>query len=114
MLEHWYRNRRTLVDFRRAPLDPYFDGFAASLKAKGYSYSRAVSVLGICCQFNAFLIEQGITHCRQIAESNAGAFLEAYHRSLVAAGPRYSPKGVARSALNHLFEHLRRRRSEQM
>ncbi|MGO8927925.1 MAG: hypothetical protein ACLQU3_13695 [Limisphaerales bacterium] len=37
MLEYWYKEKRTLVDFRRGPLGPHFDGFAAYLKAKGYS-----------------------------------------------------------------------------
>jgi len=32
MLEFWYKEKRTLVDFRRGPLSPYFDGFAAYLK----------------------------------------------------------------------------------
>ena len=29
MLEYWYKERRTLVDFRRGPLGPYFDGLSA-------------------------------------------------------------------------------------
>ena len=34
MLEFWYKEKRTLVDFRRGPLGPYFDGMAGSaLKA---------------------------------------------------------------------------------
>jgi len=36
MLEYWYKERRTMVDFRRGPLGPYFDGFAAHLKEEGY------------------------------------------------------------------------------
>lgn len=28
-LEYWFRERRTIVDFRRGPLEPHFDGFAA-------------------------------------------------------------------------------------
>ena len=61
MLEHWYKEKRTLIDFRRGPLGPHFDGFAAYLKAKKYSHDFGRSVLGKCCQFNWFLIERGIT-----------------------------------------------------
>ena len=38
-LEYWFKERRTLIDFRRGPLGPYVDGFAAYLNAKGYSYN---------------------------------------------------------------------------
>ena len=34
MLEHYYKERRSLVDFRRGPLGPYFDGFAAYLDTR--------------------------------------------------------------------------------
>jgi hypothetical protein len=34
-LEYWFKERRTLIDFRRGPLGSYVDGFAAYLKAKG-------------------------------------------------------------------------------
>jgi hypothetical protein len=34
--EYWFKERRTIVDFRRGALGPHFDGFAAYLKAKGY------------------------------------------------------------------------------
>ena len=43
MLEYWYKERRTLVDFRRGPLGPYFDGFAARLKERGYTKHYATS-----------------------------------------------------------------------
>jgi hypothetical protein len=106
MLEYWYQDRRTLVDFRRGPLGPYFDGFAASLKAKGYSRSNAVGFLSKCCQFNAFLIERGIARCRQLPEPFLEPFLDAYHSHVVAAGSKYAPPGDARRALNHLFAYL--------
>jgi len=63
-LEYWFKERRTFIDFRRGPLGSYADGFAAYLKAKGY-----------CCQFNAFLIDQGITKCDDLSESLIDSFL---------------------------------------
>ena len=43
-LEYWFKERRTLVDFRRGPLARYFDGFAAFLKAN--ADARSVPVEG--------------------------------------------------------------------
>jgi hypothetical protein len=40
-LEYWFKERRTLIDFQRGPLGSYVEGFAAYLKAKGYSYNGA-------------------------------------------------------------------------
>lgn len=42
MLEFWYKEKRSLVDFRRGPLGPHFDGFAAHLKARDYANPRKV------------------------------------------------------------------------
>jgi len=56
MLEYWYTDRRTLVDFRRGPLGPYFDGFAAHLKAMGYSKDGGQAILSKCCLFNDWLM----------------------------------------------------------
>ena len=60
MLEHWHKEKRTLVDFPLGPLGTYFDGFVGYLKAKKYSHDFGRSVLGKCCQFNSFLIERGL------------------------------------------------------
>ena len=60
-LQYWFKERRTLTDFRRGPLGSHFDGFARYLEAKGYSKHWGGEILGKCCQFNAFLIDQGIT-----------------------------------------------------
>jgi integrase/recombinase XerD len=106
MLECWYKEKRTLVDFRRGPLGPYFDGFAAHLKAKRYSHATGSGVLGKCCQFNAFLIEKGISRPRELTESLADSFLEVYYAPALATGSKYSPKADARLALNHLFAYL--------
>jgi len=59
MLEYWFKERRTLVDFRRGPLGPHLDGFAAYLKEKGYSHSVGRDILAKSCLFNQFLIDKG-------------------------------------------------------
>jgi integrase/recombinase XerD len=106
MLELWYKEKRTLVDFRRGPLGPHFDGFAAYLKAKKYSHDFGRSVLGKCCQFNGFLIEQGIVSVKGIREPLIDSFLQAYYAPPRTAGPKYSPQGDTRLSLKHLFAYL--------
>jgi integrase/recombinase XerD len=106
MLEYWYREKRTLVDFRRGPLGPHFDGFAAALKAKGFSSHWGKEVLGKCCQFNAFLIERRITSCAQLKESLIEPFLELYLAHTRTAGAHYSPRAAARGVLKRLFSYL--------
>ncbi|MGH7995913.1 MAG: hypothetical protein ACREFX_06135, partial [Opitutaceae bacterium] len=68
-LEHWFRQRRTLTDFRRGPLGPHFDGFAQSLAAKGYSLHQARRMLAVGCQFNVFLLDRGITELAGVSDS---------------------------------------------
>jgi hypothetical protein len=106
MLEYWYKEKRTLVDFRRGPLGLHFDGFAAHLKAKGYSREWGREVLSKCCQFNAFLIERGITTCEQVTDSLIDPFLDVYLVNTRTAGTYYSPKIVARGVLKLLFRYL--------
>ncbi len=106
MLEHWYKEKRTLVDFRRGPLGPYFDGLAAHLRAKGYTRSGGRYVLGKSCLFNAFLIEHGVSRCKELSESLVEAFMEACHSCPVATGFRRDPKEQTRRALKHLFAYL--------
>ena len=60
MLEYFYKEQRTLTDFRRGPLGPHFDGFSRRLKESGYSSSAGLDILRQCCQFNVFLIEKDI------------------------------------------------------
>ena len=78
MLEYWYKERRTWVDFRRGPLGPYFDGFAAYLKDRRYRRTTGVSILSKSCLFNDFLIQQGITDCGAISELQIDAFLDCH------------------------------------
>jgi integrase/recombinase XerD len=105
MLEYWFKEKRTMVDFRRGPIGPYFDRFAAHLKDRGYTTDSAKEILGKCCQFNAFLIENRIDHCRQITEQLLDDFLNLYllHTRTACL---YSPRGVARRALKRLLEYL--------
>ena len=106
MLEYWYKEKRTLVDFRRGPLGPYFDGFAADLVAKGYSRKGGTVVLGKCCQFNAFLIDRGIRTARELNESLIEPFLDVYLADTRTASPTYSPRVLAQGVLKILFRYL--------
>ena len=106
MLEFWYREKRTLLDFRRGPLGPHFDGLAAQLRTEGYSSTWARVVLGKSCLFNSFLIDHKIDRVADLSQSLADAFL-AYHR----AGARvrshlYAPGAAAHAAIKHLFNYL--------
>ena len=77
-LEYWFKERRTLNDFRHGPLGSHFDGFAAYLKAEGYSCSRATEILGKCYQLNAFLVDRGLTRCKELSESLINSFLDVF------------------------------------
>jgi integrase/recombinase XerD len=105
-LEHWFKERRTIVDFRRGPLGPHFDGFAAYLKAKGYSRNWGSRTLAKCCLFNAFLIDQGITKCEELSESLIESFLDVYFKNFWTAGGCYAPRTNARGMLKRLFLYL--------
>jgi hypothetical protein len=78
MLEYWYKERRTLIDFRRGVLGPYFDSFAEYLKAKGFPRSHSREILGKCCQFNSYLVEQKITRCSLLTDKLVESFLDVY------------------------------------
>jgi len=106
MLEFWYKEKRTLVDFRRGPLGPYFDDFAHRLKTKRYSAATARTVLGKCCQFNAFLIEQGVASAKDIHQPLIDSFVEAFYAPPRTVGPKYSPQSDVRLSLKHLFAYL--------
>jgi len=106
MLEYWYKEKRTLVDFRRGPLGPHFDGFAAYLKSKGYSRRWGQGVLGKCCQFNAFLIERGICTCAGLSDALIDSFFEAFYAPVRATASKYSPQNEGRCSLKLLFSYL--------
>ncbi|HVU15526.1 MAG TPA: site-specific integrase [Candidatus Didemnitutus sp.] len=105
-LELWYRERRTLVDFRRGILGPVFDGFAAALKRKGYSQHYGTSILGICCQFNAFLEERGVTRWTEVQDSLIEPFLGRYLAGFRTTSDRYSPRTYPTGCLRVLFRYL--------
>ena len=106
MLEYWYKEKRTLVDFRRGPLGPHFDPFAAHLKAEGYSRAGGSDILGKCCQFNAFLIERGITNCKQVTEGLIEPFLKDYLANTRTTAISYSPRNLTLGCLKRLFRYL--------
>ena len=110
MLDYWYKDRRTLVDFRRGPLGPHFDGFAAHLKANGYSTSNAKYILGRSCLFNAFLIDRGVPECSSIDEATVHAFIDAHLSGVRTTSETYRPRYVARCLLRHLLTYLREQR----
>jgi site-specific recombinase XerD len=106
MLELWYKQKRTLVDFRRGPLGPFFDGFAAQLQAEGYSQKGGMRILSKCCLFNGFLIELGITRVGEISSSLVPAFLQAYHAPALAVGSKYSLTSDAQWAIQRFLKYL--------
>ncbi len=106
MLEYWYKERRTLVDFRRGPLGTYFDGLAARLKERGYSRSFAVQVLGNCCLLNSFLIEQGITRSKEITLAHFESFIDAYLADFRTSSKRYVGRGQVWCHLKHMVSYL--------
>jgi len=106
MLEYWYKEKRTMVDFRRGPLGPQFDGLAAHLKTCGYTSSTAKAILGKSCLFNNFLIEQNITRIADLSESLAEEFIAIYTADVRTVSRAYVPGDDARLALKHLFNYL--------
>jgi integrase/recombinase XerD len=106
MLEYWYKEKRTLVDFRRGPLGPHFDAFAAYLKTKGYARHSGGALLGKCCQFNAFLIERGIMAASELDESLIDAFLEVYLVNPQTSAANKFARAEVQRALKRLFSYL--------
>ena len=106
MLEYWFKEKRTLVDFRRDLLGVHFDGFAAYLQAKGYARHTGCELLAKCCQFNAFLLEQRVERCDQICAARVEAFPKAYYAHLPEPVYGYSPRRTVRRAIKCLFDYL--------
>jgi len=106
MLEYWYKERRTLVDFRRGPLGPHFDGLAARLKERGYSRSFAGQVLGNCCLFNSYLIDQGVTRSKDITPAHFESFIDAYLADFRTTSRLYVGRGAVWCHLKHLVSYL--------
>ena len=106
MLEYWYKDRRTLVDFRRGPLGPYFDGFAAHVKESGYSQSTGRDILSNACQFNIFLIDKGIKKLKEISRSLIIPFTDEYYSDFRSTCQSYNPQIKSQGALYQLFHYL--------
>jgi integrase/recombinase XerD len=106
MLEFWYKDKRTLVDFRRGLLGPHFDGFAAYLQARGYTLHVGRTALGKCCQFNGFLLDQRVSSLEKLSGTTVDAFLARYFEHAQPATVGYSARREARRALKHLFDYL--------
>ena len=105
MLEYWFKERRTLLDFRRGPLGPCFDRFAAYLKDKGYRRDRATTILGKCCLFNIYLIDRGI-HFRKLDPSLIEPFLDDHLATFRTTSPSYCARSSTRGMLKNLFSYL--------
>jgi integrase/recombinase XerD len=108
MLEYWYKERRTLADFRRGPLGPHMDGFAAHLKRMGYSSGGGVALLGKCCLFNSFLIEKGVADCEEINDSLISGFLDSYLENYRSLKPcNCTKRSETEHAVRRLLSYLR-------
>lgn len=105
-LEHFYRERRTLADFRRGALGPFLDGLALTLKHNGYSHSTGRGILGTCCVFNAYLGDRNITSVSAVSTELIEPFLDLYLHDVRTTSTRYSPRESARGQLRHLFLYL--------
>lgn len=106
MLEDWYKEKRSILDFRRGPLGLHFDGFSDYLKERGYTVAYGKKLLGTCCQFNAFLIEHGITRCSKLSEAMTEPFIKAFVAFAPTTHARFLPRLKALAALRHLFAFL--------
>lgn len=106
MLEYWFKDKRTLVDFRRGLLGVHFDGFAAYLQARGYARHTGCELLAKCCQFNAFLLEQHVLSCDRLGTGHVEAFLQAYYAHVSDSAYGYSPIRTVRRAIRCLFDYL--------
>ncbi|OPY63742.1 MAG: Tyrosine recombinase XerD [Syntrophorhabdaceae bacterium PtaU1.Bin034] len=105
MLEYWFKERRTMVDFRRGPLEPYFDGLAARLKERGYSHTYGRHLLAKCCLFNSYLVDQGITRSREIKAAHFQTFMDAYFADFRSTGC-YRARNEVWVMLRPLFFYL--------
>jgi hypothetical protein len=58
------------------------------------------------CQFNAFLIGQGITKFDDLSESLIDSFLDVYFKDVRTTSAFYSPRPNAQALLKRLFVYL--------
>jgi site-specific recombinase XerD len=105
-LEHWFRQRRTLVDFRRGPLGDHFDGFSRVLASKGYSRWQGRRILAVGCQFNVFLLGRGISKLADVSDSLIEPFLDQHLHKAQAVRDPHEQRVSARGYLQALFRYL--------
>ena len=105
MLEYWFKDRRVMLDFRRGPLGPCFDRFAAYLKENGYKTCRGTAILRKSCFFNIYLIEKGIPFSK-LDPSLIEDFLDDHLAGFRTINLSYSPRNDIRGILKKLFSYL--------
>jgi integrase/recombinase XerD len=107
MLETYYEDKKTLANYRRGLLGPYFDGFADYFTKRGYAQDSAQGMIKSCSKFNAFLFDQGISNIRFVKSPLVELFLDVYLSNFRGASGYKHKAGIdAKCALNHLFAHL--------
>ena len=107
MLETYYEDKRTLINYRRGPLGPHFDGFADHFAKNGYKKSSVPKVFKRCSLFNTFLMDRGISNIRSVNRSWVEPFLAVYAPSLRGTSGYKRTAGIdTKCALNHLFAYL--------
>ena len=106
-LEHYYKQRRTVADYRRGPIGPHFDGLIGDLKSLGYSDGTIKPILGRICQFNYFLIDRGQREVGSLTMSFAEPFIDACIPP-IRDYPAYAATKAQslRCDLKHLFNYL--------
>ena len=105
-LEYWYKEKRTLVDFRRGPLGPFFDGFADQLRKRSYTHSSGLQILGKICQFNGYLLECGILNAADIRPSHLDGFIDAYVASSRPIICSESARKTLKGNVWHIYKYL--------
>lgn len=106
MLEYWYKDRRTLLDFRRGPLGNHFDGFAEYLKKRGCKPETAKFTLGKSCLFNLYLMDNKIRRTNHISPSLIEPFLDEHLSTFRTTSKSYSLRQIIHGKLNQLFKYL--------
>jgi site-specific recombinase XerD len=100
MLEYFYDSAVRLRQLRRGPLAGCLDEMAAELRAKGYGFNTARSILGIVGRFNQYLHARGVGDLLSFDVGHVQVFLSELDTEGVFRG--------APIAMTHLVAHLRK------